>query len=74
MNIIIGLFGRAKDAHKVAELARSYTTEAIRHAGRADAVLAKDDRRLAAAARRHDMREYLPCLKRLMPVKLAFMA
>lgn len=29
-----------------------------RHVGRADAVLAKDDRRLAADAHRHDMREY----------------
>ena len=29
MNIIIGLFGRAKNEHKVVELARSYTTEAI---------------------------------------------
>jgi phage gp46-like protein len=29
MNVIVGLFGRAKNEHKVFELARSYTTEAI---------------------------------------------
>ena len=29
MNVIVGLFGRAKNEHKVVELARSYTTEAI---------------------------------------------